>query len=595
MTTWNKRIQRDYRDLLRDKVEMGIPFTVGIEGDDMRRFRVNYLPTEGRYAGQPVHVHIDVPSSYPSQPLDVSIETPGFEHPNVFDEYICLDMLKPPEAYAAPYTGWSAAYSLSSVIMQLYGFLMVDDTVEQMYGEQRCTTLDPDVPYERLPSTVQCRCGFCELPTNAAAAANVPDLPGDVPELPGDVLSKIMGLADGTTLAKLAINDATDPLTQSAVDAKHRAEKRCYFSKESPLEDRTVLLGLGVCVTRRHQRQGGDKVELSIASTDPLSSAAFVGADVRLSPWNIPFDAFLPIILNADHAQRALNALPRFLPDMSATGDDLVGVIARLFNGLVVELMRTKTNAGVARHMSDAALATFCHLHHLLVAVARRNPGIVDECTRDVLRFVREPAARRKTLCPDLGLLMVKYLLVPLDRARWSDFAPAFLREAFARHVMWINAARFTAPVHGESDADRLNDHLNGALVSLRLICLMAFFANALARPSSEATKARELENIEAAYNRSNGDPPYRVSELFYGHARCVMELSSWTNVMSLLRLRLNVPGVGVENPAAKTRAFANVLRQAVVDSCDTGYHRAPRGWVRVAFHSWEPSPLVAA
>lgn len=135
----NRRIQRDIHDLLRVKDEMGIPFA--FRADELSHIRVNYLPTEGRYAGQPVHVHIDVPFDYPTQPLAVSIHTPGFTHPNVYSFGICLDMLKPPEHYAAPYTGWSAAYSLSSVIMQMYGFLMVDDQVEQMYGDAPANTI----------------------------------------------------------------------------------------------------------------------------------------------------------------------------------------------------------------------------------------------------------------------------------------------------------------------------------------------------------------------------------------------------------------------------------------------------------------------
>lgn len=594
-----RRVHRDLRDM-----DLDIPVTVGFKnGSDLSHILVNFLPTEGRYAGQPVHVHIDVPPDYPTQPLEVSIHTEGFSHPNVFDGYICLDMLKPPEHHAAPYTGWSAAYSLSSVIMQLYGFLLVDDKVEQMGGYVHDIKNDRygySHEYTRLPPTVTCRCGFTELPAAPAAAAAARAPEAGVPELPRDILDDILGRTNGTTLAKLALNGSTDPLAQSAREAKQRAETKCFFSKESPFEDPAQMLGMCVTAERRDQRHGGERVNLSITPGDKLSLKAFQSG-VRLTAWNIPFTAFLPVIINADHAERALDALPQCLRAMMAAGQNpadpaaLLDVIARLFNGLVVELTQSRSDGNrIARHMSDAALETFCHLHHLLVAVVvRRHPGIADACTRDVLRFVQDPAARRKAACPDLGLLLVKYMLVPMDRVRWSDFASAYLREALARHVMWVRAPGwFTAPTRAERDDARLKAHLDGALVSLRLICLMAFFANALARPSSEATKARELHNIEAAYNGSNGDPPPRVADLFYGHARGVMSISSWTHVLSLLRLRLNAPGAA--DPAAKTRAFADMLRQAVVDSSDAGYHRAPRGWVRTAFHGWTPSPLAS-
>ena len=54
------------------------------------------------------------------------------EHPNVSGSYVCLDMLK--EYAIGPYGGWSASYDLPAVLMQLYGFLLLDSKLDQDYG-----------------------------------------------------------------------------------------------------------------------------------------------------------------------------------------------------------------------------------------------------------------------------------------------------------------------------------------------------------------------------------------------------------------------------------------------------------------------------
>jgi len=42
---------------------------------------------------------------------------------------VFLDMLK--EYAIGPYQGWSASYDLSAILLQLYGFLLVDDKIGQ--------------------------------------------------------------------------------------------------------------------------------------------------------------------------------------------------------------------------------------------------------------------------------------------------------------------------------------------------------------------------------------------------------------------------------------------------------------------------------
>ena len=61
---------------------------------------------------------------------------PSFHHPNVYgdeDCFICLDMLRRYEK-AEPNKGWTSAYTVQSVLLQLQSFLIGARDVDQDYG-----------------------------------------------------------------------------------------------------------------------------------------------------------------------------------------------------------------------------------------------------------------------------------------------------------------------------------------------------------------------------------------------------------------------------------------------------------------------------
>ncbi|KAG2434704.1 hypothetical protein HXX76_007594 [Chlamydomonas incerta] len=237
------------------------------------------------------------------------------------------------------------------------------------------------------------------------------------------------------------------------------------------------VLGVGVSVDW-HER-GGSLRQLSMTH-DTLSLAAFAADGVRRSAWNQPFDAFLPLAVNAAHGRAALRVLRHSVAAMlrlphaqHVRAEHLLDVVARLMNTLVVgvctpppqkqdggavrhahvrepEYDQDRRGGGrppVPRHMSDAALQSFCHLHHLLLTLVVEGEGggggglgraVLEAAARDVCAFIARPEARRKSACPDLGLLLVKFLLVPRDTAPWAAFAPPFVRELLARQVRWV-------------------------------------------------------------------------------------------------------------------------------------------------------------
>ena len=73
---------------------------------------------------------------------------------------------------------------------------------------------------------------------------------------------------------------------------------------------------------------------------------------------------------------------------------------------------------------------------HRLLAVALQPGSRVLQLARErVTCFMRDPAARTKARTPDIGVLLVDYLLVPREEAPWAQFGPVFVREVLARQV----------------------------------------------------------------------------------------------------------------------------------------------------------------
>ncbi len=153
--------------------------------------------------------------------------------------------------------------------------------------------------------------------------------------------------------------------------------------------------------------------------------------------------------------------LPRDAPALPPA--QLLAVMGLLLNSLAVEVVKgpsaaaadaaspaPKARAEVSRHMSDAALQGFCHLHHLLLAVAL-EPGsrLMQQAAADVVAFIDVPSARHKDKCPDLGRLLVSFLLVPEELAPWSEFAPVFVRELLSREVRLASVTALEAGVGG--------------------------------------------------------------------------------------------------------------------------------------------------
>lgn len=134
-----KRIMRDYKDL----VENDYPFSIAPVNDNLYIWHGNLVPRYGRYVGFMIHYEVSFSEKYPQTPPDIFIRT-RIPHSNVFEGWnenpenysICLDLIKfinKKKNDKEYWGGWSPAYSLATILMQLESFLF-EDYAEQDYG-----------------------------------------------------------------------------------------------------------------------------------------------------------------------------------------------------------------------------------------------------------------------------------------------------------------------------------------------------------------------------------------------------------------------------------------------------------------------------
>jgi ubiquitin-protein ligase len=115
-----KRLLKDVRALAECK-----PPPVGIAAQplekDLFEWHANLKGPKGTpYEGGIFHLILKFPHTYPYDPPTCTVST-KLPHPNVHNSSVCLDMLQPGSEEI--YSGWSTAYSVLSILIQLQAFL----------------------------------------------------------------------------------------------------------------------------------------------------------------------------------------------------------------------------------------------------------------------------------------------------------------------------------------------------------------------------------------------------------------------------------------------------------------------------------------
>merc|ERR1719242_758967 len=189
-----QRLRRDFIDLQSANLSS---IAARPLDDNLFEWHVNIRPRYGPYSGVYIHLILQFPKNYPVKPPTVKLCT-TIKHPNVFGEFICLSMLRP-ESSNIPYEGWSGAYSVTSILMQLQSLLFAEN-IDQDGGYQIKATHSRDSVQNGIRNCLYFRCKTCSHSHSTPCPAiqrldDDPKIP-IYPVIPG--MNRV--IIDGTTI-----------------------------------------------------------------------------------------------------------------------------------------------------------------------------------------------------------------------------------------------------------------------------------------------------------------------------------------------------------------------------------------------------------
>ncbi|KAI5924632.1 hypothetical protein F4810DRAFT_132905 [Camillea tinctor] len=409
-------------------------------------------------------------------------------------------------------------------------------------------------------------------PTPAAQStpdnASPPRGPFTARKLPTEVILRILDyIPDFRDLTSFA---RAWPRVSSIVrdfDVVRQRELQCFWLKTGYRE---ADLGVGVALVANGRQLASE--------FDLLSREAFVGADVRASVHNVPFQHWLPLPIARGHWGRvrrrgyvgeAMRGLREGMRWPAAVKPSDAHVLFTFMNDIVVRLnLVSEENSGRPQrsallHASEKAIESYFHLFHLLVCLATEDPSIAADANRLLERFAA--GHRTKVDCPNLGHLLVALLIsdVPVT----EPLIKAIITEAITRNVVWLLDKRGSGKaelsfMEGSAvSAYRLDQTFIGSRTSYRLLMFSELFRRT-ARPSSSAVKP--LAQVRDELFERHGGPPRGAAERLAAEVRRLHKVGDFPAFMREMGLST------VPTPAA----FTAVLRETVQESMRRGYSK---------------------
>merc|ERR1719401_2656847 len=134
MTFARERLRRDWVEVSR---EPSLLVAAEPLPNNIFEWHANLRPSSGVLAGVTFHVRITFPTDYPNSPPFLHFpreEIPSFRHPNLYSFGLCLDILSSFIGTSDERAGWSPAYTVRTLLMQLQSFLFEFDSLPQDHG-----------------------------------------------------------------------------------------------------------------------------------------------------------------------------------------------------------------------------------------------------------------------------------------------------------------------------------------------------------------------------------------------------------------------------------------------------------------------------
>ena len=558
----------------------------------------------------PLHLTMVFGKDYPLKPPMVSIQT-HVEHPNVFDNFICADILNVKESY-------TPAYTLKSIAIQILSFFS-SERIEQAGGYS--IELDGyrhSVFHFRRGTEINYTCldcGFGGRETSRAGIVNVggklmpdpfaqhrlevnaaepvsrknaplsrdprimeTDTQNQANEQPRTI-DRILALPDEILLLIFGELDTKDLLAAAKVESRvekfinsydtiRMRELQCFCLKENFMRTK---LGIGV-----HVAGSGRQKELE-SEFDLLSQQAFKQFPIRRSIQGLGFEYWLPLSLSRRHWRSASadahTSLSRLAQAASIPNDSgyNIEVIYNFMTSVVAKLSREAEKnwdapiKSTLTHASEKAVDSYFSLFHLLLCLATEQDQIVRDVNRHVQSFLAGHTS--KEACPNLGHFLVAILIS--DHGLTQGLIFAIIKEAILRNVVWMldNRGKGMAELsYLEPSAVseyRLQRTFEASKVSYRLLMFQALFYR-----TARAASGKPISAIRDELFDAHGAPPQGAAEKMAAEIREIRTVNTWPAFFEVM---------GLEQKPNK-EDFCAFLKRTIEDSVKAGYSKMPVG-----------------
>ncbi|KAI8617573.1 hypothetical protein BC830DRAFT_1112922 [Chytriomyces sp. MP71] len=365
----NRRIITELQELaLASSSETALPgITIHSKSSNMTNFCAHMTPQEGIYAGLPLHATVTLPAGYPQTSPNVVLDT-LIRHPNG-------SLFRDQQGRVS---GYSPAYSLSAVLMQLLSFFSAK-RIDQDYGETYEVTFDESEARRDAIchiSEYHCKqCGFNGTEKLKRAKEAVPRAPVSSNRfIPG--LNRVSVKPSKAAIKNKKRNekkrcfgqepsalfvdaDSLDSMSEigsssaSVEQGKEANETERLLSlvpegKSLSVLPEDVLLEMTRYIPSEDliRLSKGKNRDMKPVDFDILSHEAFTSANITKTIFGQEFNYFLPLALTPHHFAKSLPLLQKTLMQLnfsaSAEFDPFIGLkaLSKLMNLMVVDLVQ---------------------------------------------------------------------------------------------------------------------------------------------------------------------------------------------------------------------------------------------------------------
>ncbi len=448
-----KRILHDIKVLTDDKYDkydklFGIE--ICLPNDDIFTPHANILVQDGLYKGLTMHVVLHIPKNYPyTGPAGNMGKNFPFNHKYhehihndlINGHAICNDMLTNFASWFDSQnfgkkivgTGWSSAYTLQTILLQLSTFFTQSD-LDKIH-EPKANDI---VELAKIIDNYVCP--ECGLSTKAKQETMV------------------------TPIANIP-----------------KQNLQCMITKQDYIANPKMVLGYVIDV-RFTKRKKQFEILLDLICEDVfLENLNLIGihsTNQIYTCYNIPqisfysttcekYNYWLPIYIDKNHFKNSesirKNILLAINGDINASYvDAILQVIPCLINKTFVRIIHGDM------HESDRAIEIYFNLIRLWKEYLNEYKELEELIIKEIMNFITDVKMRHKEYIPDIGEFMIKLLLLPDGEKYYKQIKSPLLEEYFARQVFWIEK---NSKINLVRDTNiNLQNVFNGAKVSNQLL-----------------------------------------------------------------------------------------------------------------------------